>query len=654
MTEPSETREDDAQRTVEFLRELFRGDPEAVVITDVRQDVVMASDAFCALIEQDREAVVGQALPALLERLADDAPHRWAELEQQTRREGHGCEIEIQLATARGERLMSVNTSFLESPAAPQGGIVTSTWRDVTAWRDVENELRESEQRFRSIVEASPMGIYLYQLEASGRLVLIGANAMADRMTDSKTSELLGKTIEEAFPALVGTGIPNDYRRAAREGGQLHWPDVPYDEGEIHGSFDVHAFQSSPGRVVVMFLDITQRKQVEEDRRKLDAQVQHAQKLESLGVLAGGIAHDFNNLLLAILGNADLALMDISPVSPVRDNVQEIRKASQRAADLARQMLAYSGKGRFIIQPLDISEVVREMTHMLDVSISKKAVLKYNFSKDLPTVEADATQMRQVIMNLITNASEAIGDRSGIISITTGAMDVDRRYLEKTYFDEDLPNGLYVTLEVADTGCGMDAETKAKIFDPFFTTKFTGRGLGMAAVLGIIRGHKGAVKVYSEVGKGTSLKILLPAATATQAQPALPEQFPALNDWKGEGTVLLVDDEETVRAIGKTMLTKLGFDVILADDGRHALEMFEAHGEKIDVVILDLTMPHMDGEETFRELRRRKPDIRVIMSSGYNEQEVVQRFLVKRIAGFIQKPYGLEVLAGALKTALGE
>ena len=248
-------------------------------------------------------------------------------------------------------------------------------------------------------------------------------------------------------------------------------------------------------------------------------------------------------------------------------------------------------------------------------------------------------------MNLVINASEAIGDKSGVIAINTGCVDCDKNYLKNVWLDENLTGGLYVYMEIADTGCGMDKETLAKIFDPFFTTKFTGRGLGMAAVLGIVRGHKGAIKVYSEVNKGTAFKILLPASS----KPA--EYFNGgtqHDDWKGTGKVLLVDDEETVRGIGVEMLKELGFTTITANDGREAVEIYKATPD-IDFVILDLTMPHMDGEQCFCELRQINPTVKVIMSSGFNEQEVTQKFVGKRLAGFIQKPYKLSVLRKAIQ-----
>jgi len=397
-------------------------------------------------------------------------------------------------------------------------------------------------------------------------------------------------------------------------------------------------FMDSVWKVVV-------HKREEIERKSMELQLLQSQKLESLGVLAGGIAHDFNNILMAIMGNAELAKMRVRPESPAVENLNRIETSAARAADLAKQMLAYSGKGKFVVEQINLNRLLEEMLHLLEVSISKKAILRLNLHDHLPTVTADATQMRQIIMNLVINASEAIGEKSGVIAVTTGYMDCDRSYLKDIWLDENLKDGLYVYLEIADTGCGMDKETIGKLFDPFFTTKFTGRGLGMSAVLGIIRGHHGAIKVYSEPGKGTSFKILLPASD----KPT--ELFNGHNvngNFKGSGTVLLVDDEESVRGIGVEMLKELGYTGITATDGRDALEQFKAHPE-ICCVILDLTMPKMDGEQCFRELRLLRPDIKVIMSSGYSEQEVSEKFIGKGVAGFIQKPYKLSMLQDTMK-----
>jgi PAS domain S-box-containing protein len=391
--------------------------------------------------------------------------------------------------------------------------------------------------------------------------------------------------------------------------------------------------------------DITDRIAEEENRLKLERQIQHAQKLESLGVLAGGIAHDFNNILMAILGNADLALLELSPLAPALPHIQQITIAARRASELSKQMLAYSGKGKFVVDIIDLNNFIEEMAHLLSVSVSKNVVLKYNFAENLPPIEGDITQIRQVIMNLITNASEAIGQKSGFIVISTGAMDCDNTYLSefnpvfRPTSDTPLPEGMYVYFEVTDTGCGMTKDTMDKMFDPFFTTKFTGRGLGMAAVLGIMRGHSGALKVYSEVGKGTTFKVLFPVSTSIPSVTNALTEKQSLHHHPLSGTVLVVDDEETVRTIAKKFLMVMGLDVITAEDGRVALELYKKNADRICFVLLDMTMPHMDGEQTFRELRRINKDVKVILCSGYNEQETTQRFVGKGLAGFVQKPY---------------
>jgi CheY-like chemotaxis protein len=379
----------------------------------------------------------------------------------------------------------------------------------------------------------------------------------------------------------------------------------------------------------------------------------HAQKLESLGILAGGIAHDFNNLLTSILGNADLALGDLSPVAPACEPVQDIVRASRRAADLCRQMLAYSGKGRFIVQPVSLNEIVQEMANLLTVSVSKKAALRYELAPNLPAVKADATQLRQVVMNLVTNASEALDNESGVIALSSGVIDCDEAYLARlTGGGQHLPPGRYVYLEVNDTGQGMDPATLARIFDPFFSTKFTGRGLGLAAVLGIVRGHSGAIRVTSEPGKGTIFRVLLPVAAVAEERPK--SQRPEAVSPNGNALVLLVDDEESILNMGRRILEKGGFRVTTARDGAEALEVFKLHQDEVRVVVLDLTMPNLDGEACFRELRRLDPNVKVIMTSGYDEQDIISRFGGKGLGGFMQKPYTSADLLPKLRQLIGQ
>ncbi|MDX8413098.1 MAG: transporter substrate-binding domain-containing protein [Mariprofundales bacterium] len=388
-------------------------------------------------------------------------------------------------------------------------------------------------------------------------------------------------------------------------------------------------------------------------RQELQQQqrIEHTQRLESLGILAGGIAHDFNNILTAIMGNAAMAVQKIEgqpdALPKLLDNIVN---SSEKAAELCKQMLAYSGKGKFVIKPLNLSQMVEEVTKLLKVSIAKSVVLKYHLCDPLPSVEADAAQMQQVIMNLVINASDAIGDNSGVISIDTGIMDADRHYLRDTCLDENIAEGRYVFLEVSDTGCGMDRATQQRIFDPFFTTKFTGRGLGMSAVLGIIRGHQGTLKLYSEPGRGTSFKMLLPISD--HAELTSPQSNATTDGWQGSGTILIVDDEESIRESAAMMLEDMGFATLMAADGIEGVELYRQFQDNITAVLLDMTMPRLDGKGCFSEIIRINPEAKVILSSGYNEQEATSHFSGRGLAGFVQKPYFPETLIKAMQEML--
>lgn len=511
--------------------------------------------------------------------------------------------------------------------------------RDITERKAAE----ENVSRLSAIVESSDDAIISKTLDG----IVTSWNQGAEKLFGYTEQEMVGKPLLTIFPPDRQNEEQDILAAIARGESVEHYETIRIckDGRELDVSVTISPIRDQNGAIIgvsKIVRDITGRKRAAEERLQLERQMMQTQKLESLGVLAGGIAHDFNNILMTIIGNTDLALIRINKESPATENLRRVQEAATRAADLARQMLAYSGKGKFIIENIDINLLVEEMTHMLEVSISKKAVLRFNLHRPLPLVAADATQLRQIIMNLVINASDAIGERSGTIAITTGCMNCDGQYIKQAQLDQQIPEGLYVYLEVSDTGCGMGRETIAKIFDPFFTTKFTGRGLGMAAVQGIIRGHSGAIKVYSELGKGTTFKVFLPASgTPGELDNANADTG---STWRGSGTVLLIDDENTVLEIGSELLKELGFDVITAQDGRLGIDLFLANQDKITCVILDLTMPHLDGVQTFRELIKLKPDIKVVMSSGYNEQEVTPKFSGKGLAGFIQKPYKLSTL----------
>ena len=396
--------------------------------------------------------------------------------------------------------------------------------------------------------------------------------------------------------------------------------------------------------------DVTDRVAAERHRGLLESKLLDAQKLESLGILAGGIAHDFNNLLTGILGNVSLMRLELPVSSALCEHVDQIEAVTIRAADLCRQLLAYSGKGRFVVRPLDLSEVARQTAPLLQLSVGKHATLRLDLSDHLPPVDADATQMRQVLLNLVVNAAEALGERAGVIGVCSGVIHAEGEYLRNTFLSPELPEGKYVFVEVSDNGCGMGPDTQAKIFDPFFSTKFTGRGLGLSAVLGIVRGHKGAIKVYSELGRGTTVKLLFPAMDSKDAR-TMPAASPPIA-LQRRGTVLVVDDEDIVRSVAARIIGSYGFDVILANDGRDGVARFSERRAEIVAVLMDLTMPQMDGVDAFREIRSLDAEVPVLLMSGYNEQDAVTRFAGKGLAGFVQKPFTVEMLRERLLSVL--
>jgi len=401
-----------------------------------------------------------------------------------------------------------------------------------------------------------------------------------------------------------------------------------------------------PAACTLMYLPGTQGGDrtavIARDLRKeiaLQQQVEHVDRLESLGVLAGGIAHDFNNILTAIIGNASLAKRKLDSVSPGYEHLQRIEESSLQAANLCKQMLAYSGKGEFVVQPVSLSRLIDEMGSLLQMSVDKSVILKFDLADALALVDADVTQMQQVLMNLVINASEAMDGRNGTISVSTGIMHVDETDLQNSSHQPGIATGDFAYLEVSDSGSGMDAFVQKKIFDPFFTTKFTGRGLGMSAVLGIVHGHHGLLKLDSEPGKGTTFRIALPLSaasdTSVQTEQAInkPETV--------SGLILIVDDEASIREVASLMLQSMGFDVLSAVDGEDGVRVFRQHPD-IAGVLLDMTMPHMNGDACFHELRKINPEIQVVLSSGYNVEDATGRFDGKGLAGFIQKPYRVE------------
>lgn len=395
--------------------------------------------------------------------------------------------------------------------------------------------------------------------------------------------------------------------------------------------------------------DITSRKLAEDERRLLDHKLRDTQKLEGLGVLASGIAHDFNNLLTGVVGNAGLALRQVPPNSPIAQRLQQIDAAARQASDLCNQMLTYAGKGHVTVESADLSMLVRDTTQLLRLSISKKASLEMRLAQDLPMVKIDAAQIRQVVMNLVLNASDALGGNPGKITVVTGCIEVDASTLDTSDLAPDLAEGTYVFLEVTDTGSGMTTDTLARIYDPFFTTKFKGRGLGLAAVQGIVLSHHGAIRARSEVSRGTTFRMYLPAHEPRTSRVVPVVQPPVHKPFSGK--VLLVEDEEMVRNIVRDLLVDLGFEVTTAQDGSNALEQFSKAPQDYALVLCDLLMPDLDGEQTYHALSELRPDLRFVLMSGFAEHEALAR-LGPNLGGFLQKPFRSSALTAVLEKAL--
>jgi signal transduction histidine kinase/CheY-like chemotaxis protein len=398
-----------------------------------------------------------------------------------------------------------------------------------------------------------------------------------------------------------------------------------------------------PLRVAGATQDIT-------DFKRAQAESFARQKLESVGTLAGGIAHDFNNLLGGVLAQADVALSEVAAGVNPEEELQAIREVAIRGSEIVRELMIYAGKETAVVGRVDISRIVREMLELLRVSVSKHAVLETDLAQDLPLIEANAAQIRQILMNLVTNASEAIGDRDGIIRVTTALVKAAVRAPEGNSgqpADSD-----YVELKISDTGCGMSPETQARVFDPFFTTKAAGHGLGLAIVYGLVRGVGGAIHLTSELDNGTTVQILVPGSQ-TRAVPANEATAGETSGPRAEGiTVLVIEDEDILRNAVVKMLRSSGFAVLEAAEGTVAMDILRANGASVDAILLDMTIPGASSREIVAEAAQRRPDIKVLLTSAYTKEMIAGEMTAPQIRGFLRKPFPLHDLLRVVRTAL--
>lgn len=640
----------DLQHSQARLQSIFKVAPVGIGVL-VDRTFVEANDVLCRMSGYPRDEIIGQNA-RLFYGSQEDYDRVGQEFYGQIARNGTGT-TEIHGRRKNGDTVHWILCGAPLDPAHQEQGFIF-TVLDISERKRAEEELRASREYFATVFDSINEAIFIGDpvsgtlLDVNSRMLdMYGFPSRAEALANGLGPMCAGQppyTQAEAWARIqqAYSSGPQYFEWLARHrDGHCFWVEINICRVQI-GATD---------RMIVTARDIGERKAAEENRQRYDLRLREAQKLESLGLLAGGVAHDFNNLLTAILGNIDLALLDIPHGSSARDDLQNALTATQRAAGLAQQMLAYSGKGRVAAEWVDVPAAVREITQLLRVTISKNAALHLHFPADLPAIEADASQLRQVLMNLIINASEALDNQPGSIDISAGVVDAAALPATRLWPHEKLPDGTYLFVEVADSGAGIAPELADKIFDPFFSTKFTGRGLGLAAVLGIMRGHKGAIQMTSTPGQGTTFRAFFPVkpqVPAPETAPASPQSLVK----PGAERILLVDDEAGVRETASKLMTRLGFQVLCAADGDQAIALFRSQPSRIALVLLDLTMPHLDGVQTLAELRRIRPDIPVIVSSGHSESDVRQRFQGVPVDGYIPKPYTLENLRAALAQVL--
>jgi PAS domain S-box-containing protein len=619
---------------------------DAVLATDTQGRVVFANPVAQTLLGWRQPEIFGTHVEEVFRIINEQTRQRVENPVARVLREG-------QIAGLANHTILIARDGSevpIDDSAAPIRENETTTGV-VLVFRDITERRRAQQDAayLAAIVESSDDAI----IGKSPDGIIRTWNAGAERLYGYQAEEVIGRPMLELLPP-DRTHEESEILERLRKGDRLvHFETVRRrKDGTLFDvSLTISPIRDRSGAVVGVShvaRDITAQKKTAE-------QIRQTQKLESLGVLAGGIAHDFNNLLTGIIGNASIVLDDLPRGSQTYRFIEAVIAASERAAALARQMLAYSGKGRFVVEQVNLSKRVRDILPLIKASIPSRIELRLNLSEQLPPIDADATQMEQLVMNVIINAAEAIPeDEHGALTVTTGRLFVDAAYARaRPGAMSELKPGAYVLFEVADTGCGMDEATLARIFDPFFTTKFTGRGLGLAAVLGIVRGHQGAVEVQSVLGQGTVFRFLFPEAEAALEATAGEKQT-EFADLRGAGEVLVVDDEQIVRDMAKGALERYGYTALVAEDGARGLDVFRRNGQRIRCVVLDLTMPVMGGEETVARLKQIRPDVPIILSSGYNEAQAVQRFKGKGLAGFLQKPYRAAALVEKVNRVIAQ
>jgi len=629
-----------SETAMPLLESVWKNSIDGIRITDMDGRILAVNPAFCALVEMGEGELVGQPLSVIF---ADDEDP----VQMLSRYRARFQEGQRELRFGREIHLRCGKRYYLEFALSvfttEEGERCLTLVRDRTERRKAEVALRKSEQHFRSIWEQSSEAMRLTDEEGT----ILDVNEAFCRLMHVQREDIVGRAMAVLHrPHLDAGKILSDHRARFDLPAQVSRYDGTIglrNGGEVEVEVSCVILGDTPGerRMVCLFRDLTERRAAERERLELERNLLESQRLESLGGLAGGIAHDFNNLLTAIMGNTSFAASLLPENSPARPLLANAEKTSLQAAELCKQMLAYAGRGKLLVRKLLLADLVQSMDHLLRISISRNVTLLIDMPSDLPPVEAEASQLQQVIVNLVINASEAIGpDAAGAIRLSAGCLDLDDSWLRTAHGLVIAKPGPYVVIEVSDSGPGMTADTKARIFDPFFTTKFTGRGLGLASVQGIVRRHSGVIQVDTEVGRGTTFRVALPARSGPVApgdDTRVSSAAPA-----GAGLALIVDDEECIRTVASVMLRHAGFDVVTACNGEEGVACLRQHGTAVGLVLLDLTMPVMDGATALVKMRELRKDVPVLLMSGYSDSPLATNYCSYPQVAFLSKPFGAD------------
>lgn len=518
--------------------------------------------------------------------------------------------------------------------------------------RAVEQTRINNQENFRVLIESAPDGFLI----ANRHETIILVNALIETLFGYTRDELIGMNLLGLIPHWGEASVETDSETSdeipnASIEGKNTLTGTHKDGGEFFLEYTLSHLGTGQNILYLIGVrDVTDRLARETERLRLEDQMQQMQKLESLGILAGGIAHDFNNLLTGISGNAELAMQDLEKGSKLYGRMEKIVRISDISSSLCRELLAYSGKGKFLIKTIELNSFLREITSLITLSISKSSRILYELEDGPHYVDVDVAQFQQVILNLITNASDSIGSELGEIVVSSGSVETDRAILTTFSAAKGLPPGRYEYIEIGDTGCGMSEGEVEKIFDPFYTSKEGGHGLGLSAVLGIVVGHGGAIDVKSVEGVGTTFKVYFPASD----QEVLKEEDSGQQNSRIEitGSILVADDEEENRELLTAIFAKIGCDIVLAQDGQHALDTFEQDSDSFELLVLDITMPRLSGIDALKKIRAIRNDIPAVLISGYSEKELIEHEFQGPNTHFVQKPFRIDEFMQALNSVL--